>query len=205
MNKTDKEDGPSASGALQIPRGDDNGNENTGNARTRLVADLPARLRPSASPSEAGRRDVDPKVAAIVRKWLELKESRGVIITQDLRKRHWYKSPDMMMSMMKKFGIDDRGTLFDMNMRGLKTRLEARALWDEYESRRSKERAKERERKRDSGNDVLGVAGPPKIEFSHSKQAAVQAALQAARAHAAMKGDPGRLREVAKQGKRQKR
>ena len=60
-------------------------------------------------------------MVAVVRKWLELKESRGVVITQDLRKRHWYKSPDMMMSMLRKFGINDRGTLFQVDVRGLRT------------------------------------------------------------------------------------
>jgi hypothetical protein len=152
-------------------------------AKDRFVASLPARFRP---PPGQVVSSPDPNVASVVRKWLELKEQRGVVITQDLRKRHWYKSPDMMMTMLDKFGIDDRGTLLDVDMTGTRTRDEVRALWKDYEDRRSKERAEERRR-----------PGGSTIEFS--KQAAVQAALQAARDHALKSGCTQR------DGKRQKR
>lgn len=159
--------------------------ENEGMRRAqRLVAGLPARFKPAARPES----EADPRVVSIVRKWLELKETRGVVITQDLRTRHWYKSPDMMMSMLQKFGIDDRGTLFDVDMRGQRTAKEMRALWDAHEARRREERVRERRQERGvrEGN-VGGGSGQPKIAFTGSKQAAVQAALQAARAHAAEK------------------
>ncbi len=141
----------------------------------RLLAGLPARFQPASRPES----EADPRVVSVVRKWLDLKETRGMVITQDLRKRHWYKSPDMMMSMLQKFGIDDRGTLFDVDMRGLRTTKEMRALWEAHEARRREERKREK-REGDAG----GGSGP-KIAFTGSKQAAVQAALQAARAHAA--------------------
>jgi hypothetical protein len=178
-----EEEGPSTS-----PRGRATERESGGMSKAQeLLAGLPARFRPASRPES----EADPRVAAVVRKWLELKETRGVVITQDLRQRHWYKSPDMMMSMLQKFGIDDRGTLFDVDMRGLKTGAEMRALWEAHEARRREERARERKRQKQEG-DVGG--GSQKIAFTGSKQAAVQAALQAARAHAAEKD----------QGKRQK-
>jgi hypothetical protein len=160
-----------------------------------FAASLPARFRPSSVTETAcDEQDIDPTVVAVVRKWLELKESRGMVITQDLRRRHWYKSPDMMVSMLHKFGIDDRGTLLDVDKRGLKTRDEARALWAGYEERRSKEKAKERASKRNEKNSGGGGSlthGQPKIEFT--KQVAVQAALQAAREHAAKSGGGHRI------------
>ena len=182
----------------------ENGGESQKSRAQRLLAELPARFKPSSSRpvGEAGssQGEADPRVVAVVRKWLELKESRGVVITQDLRKRHWYKSPDMMMSMLRKFGINDRGTLFQVDMRGLSTGSEMRALWSAHEVRRREERGRERKReireiREIREGDVAAGAQKPKIAFTGSKKAAVQAAVQAARAHAAERDD----------GKRQKR
>lgn len=151
---------------------------------SRYAAGLPARFRPpsppAGSPAAVGNAPhVDPRVAEVVRKWVELKETRGMVITQDLRTRQWWKSPDMMLSMLEKFNVDAKGTLLGVERDLGPTRTEARALWAEYEEQRSKER------KRMGG----------KIEFS--KQAAVEAALAAAREHAAKK--------ERNSGKRQKR
>ena len=112
----------------------------------------------------------------------------------DLRTRAWYKSPDMMMSMLTTFGIDDRGTLFSQvgDVRNLKTRTEARALWAEYEERRSKERSNERKR-------AVEKAAREASAAESALPAAVQAAMLKAREHAAKHGGSGG------EGKRQKK
>ena len=116
--------------------------------------------------SREGLQDVDPKVAMTVKKWIEMK-NKGYTITQDLRKRNWYKSPDMMMSMLEKFDIDDRGTFLDHAMDGTTTRSDIRKLWLQYEERRNIEKETKRRN----------------IEFTRGD--AVSAAVAAAQAHAA--------------------
>jgi len=159
-----------------------------------FVASLPARFRPPKPLSGEEDRKVDASVAQVVRRWLELKETRGLVITEDLRTRAWYKSPDMMMSMLTTFGIDDRGTLFSQvgDVRNLKTRTEARALWAEYEERRSKERSNERKR-------AVEKAAREASAAESALPAAVQAAMLKAREHAAKHGGSGG------EGKRQKK
>lgn len=111
---------------------------------------------------------VDPNVFATVKKWIEMKE-KGYTITQDLRKRNWYKSPDMMMSMLEKFHIDDRGTFLSVSKGKRPTGAEIRTYWEKYEERRKTQKEAQR-----SGRN---------IEFTRGD--AVSAAVAAARAHAA--------------------
>lgn len=162
-----------------------------------FVASLPARFRPPKPLSGEEDRKVDASVAQVVRRWLELKETRGLVITEDLRTRAWYKSPDMMMSMLTTFGIDDRGTLLSQvgDVRNLKTRTEARALWAEYEERRSKERSNERKR-------AVEKAAREASAAESALPAAVQAAMLKAREHAAKAAKHG---SGGGEGKRQKK
>lgn len=141
-----------------------------------FVASLPPcfRCEESSLNSQGGeacgaqRHDVDPKVAMTVEKWIEMK-NKGYTITQDLRRRNWYKSPDMMMSMLEKFDIHDCGScLQDLNGER-PTRSDLRRLWVQYEERRKIEKEKKR-----SGRN---------IEFTRGD--AVSAAVAAAQAHAA--------------------
>ena len=115
-----------------------------------------------------GRHDVYPRVVMTVEKWIQMK-NKGYTITQDLRKRNWYKSPDMMMSMLEKFDIDDCGTFLDHSNDGTATRSDIRRLWSQHEERRKTEK----EMKRLGRN----------VEFTRGD--AVSAAVAAAQAHAA--------------------
>lgn len=141
-----------------------------------FVASLPSffRCNPASGTGEEplgsgqGRHEVDPKVVMTVEKWIQMKD-KGYTITQDLRKRNWYKSPDMMMSMLEKFDIDDCGTYLDHSNDGTMTRSDIRRLWSQYEEKRKIEREMKR-----SGRNV---------EFTRGD--AVSAAVAAAQAHAA--------------------
>lgn len=115
-----------------------------------------------------GSDTVDPKVAMTVEKWIQMK-NKGYTITQDLRRRNWYKSPDMMMSMLKKFDIDDCGTFLDDSAGARPTRADIKKAWDRYEEFRKIDKETQRPRRN--------------IEFTRGD--AVSAAVAAAQAHAA--------------------
>ena len=125
--------------------------------------------------------EVDPRVGQMVEKWIRLQE-QGLAITDDLRRRKWYKSPDCMRSMMDKFDIDDKGSNLEEHellKSDACTLGELQRQWEDYDRSRKNERR----------------AGHGRIEFqsAHSQNdtskkydtAALDAAVAAAKAKAA--------------------
>jgi len=120
---------------------------------------------------------VDPKLAARVEKWIEVK-NKGLTIVDDLRRRKWYMSPDCMQSMMDKFDIVDGGTNLEDSsgvVEDVVDIYEMRRALEEHESRKKSERA--------SGSRQIEFSKGEKKDSNH--QAAVAAAVAAAQAKAA--------------------
>lgn len=138
------------------------------NATTRqeyedYVASLPEFFR-NTSHTEVDEQ----RVEMVVQKWVEMSE-KGYFITEELRKRSFYKSPDMMIAMLDKFKIDDGGSFLSESM-DMGMRLgEVRKAWNDYEAQQKKRAESNKSRM---------------IEFQRGEVSAAVAAAQAAAAAA---------------------
>jgi len=90
--------------------------------------------------------EVDSKTERMVQQWKHLKD-QGYTITDDLRKRNWYKSPDCMRLMVEKFDTDSEGTNLksclskeQVSGRGNVTIAGLRKAWDAHEAKRKSDR-----------------------------------------------------------------
>jgi len=127
------------------------------------VASLPEFFKSSSQAEVDGQR-----VEMVVQKWIEMAE-KGYFITEELRKRSFYKSPDMMIAMLDKFKIDDGGSFLSESM-DVGMRLgEVRKAWNEYEAQQKKRAESNKSRM---------------IEFQRGEVSAAVAAAQAAAAAA---------------------
>ena len=119
-------------------------------ADTRMIdflSNLPKEFQCSGSGDGPISKEVDSKTERLVQQWKHLKD-QGYTITDDLRKRNWYKSPDCMRLMTEKFEIDSGGTNLkscitskeQATRRGKVTIAELRKAWDAYEAKRKMER-----------------------------------------------------------------
>eukprot|EP00890_Picochlorum_soloecismus_P005607 jgi/Picsp_1/6047/NSC_03401-R1_hypothetical protein CHLNCDRAFT_133119 [Chlorella variabilis] len=140
--------------------------------------------------------EVDSKTARMVQQWKRLKD-QGYTITDDLRKRNWYKSPDCMRLMVEKFEIDSGGSNLkrcpeskeQASSRGNVKISELRKAWDVHEAKRKVERK----------------TGDARIDFVKGKDAGKyddsavsQAVLAAQKRAASFSADRGKRDKVRK-------
>lgn len=145
--------------------------------------DLVSRLPFLGEAGEQNERPVDERIQKKVDMWITVRNDKGISIVDELRSRTLFKSPDLMMIMMDKFGIKEGGTFLkapsgaegDIHLSEMR-RLGAAHSRDVA---RAQQESREQQKSR-------------KIEF---KRGAVSAAVAAAQAKAAAYSQGARGRQ----------